>query len=151
MMKDHSILIKAFADLSPLQLYQIMQLRNEVFIVEQNCVYQDIDDKDQYAFHVMHFENEQLAGYTRLMPVDINYKGYSSIGRVVTKQIYREHGIGKQIMQASIDFCKANFNANIKISAQQYLEEWYAALGFKTSGGWYWEDNIPHVPMVYHL
>ena len=125
-----------------------MQLRNEVFVVEQNCVFQDADDKDEGCLHFMGFTNDELAAYTRLAPPGYIYKEMS-IGRVVTSPKHRSKGLGKELMQRSIDLCKHYFgDGRIKIGAQCYLLKFYESFGFKIIGERYDEDGIEHVHMM---
>lgn len=138
---------KSFNDLKNTELYQLLQLRNEVFIVEQTCPYPDMDDKDQKSLHVLGIENDLLVAYARLLPLCISYKE-ASIGRVVTSAKVRKFGYGKLLMQYSIDETKKHFNTNeIVISAQLYLEKFYTDLGFRSEGESYLEDDIPHIKM----
>ena len=141
------IKIKSYKDLTKNELYYSLQLRSEVFVVEQDCVYQDIDGKDQKALHVLGFKDGNLVAYTRLFkPGD--YFNEASIGRVVVKQNQRAFKYGYSIMEASIDAVKNYFNTTtIKISAQEYLEQFYTNLGFVKKGDAYLEDNIPHIAM----
>lgn len=145
--------LKKYNELSTDELYQILQLRAEVFIVEQQCVYQDLDSKDQDAFHLMlHNQDNLLLAYTRLLPPDISYKNYSSIGRVVSHPDFRSKGLGKSIMQKSILYIENLFPQNhIKISAQSYLIKFYESFSFQTIGDEYLEDNIPHTTMIKYL
>jgi len=140
--------IKSFSELKTQELYDILQLRSEVFVVEQNCVYQDIDYKDQKALHVLGIKNNQLIAYTRLFkPGD--YFEQASIGRVVVKQKERQYKYGYDIMKASIEAIKNLFNQTlIKISAQAYLKRFYNNLGFNEIGEEYLEDDIPHIAMI---
>jgi len=140
--------IKSFSELTTQELYDILQLRSEVFVVEQNCVYQDIDYKDQKALHVLGIKNNQLIAYTRLFkPGD--YFEQASIGRVVVKQKERQYKYGYDIMKASIEAIKNLFNQTlIKISAQAYLKRFYNNLGFNEIGEEYLEDDIPHIAMI---
>ena len=142
------IKVKSFQELSIDDLYDVLQLRSEVFVVEQDCVYQDIDYKDQKALHVLGFKRNKLVAYTRIFkPGD--YFEESSIGRVVVAKNERQHKYGYDIMKASIDAIKECFNQTlIKISAQCYLEHFYVNLGFKPVGKSYLEDDIPHIAMV---
>ena len=141
-------LCKKFEDLSPYELYAIMQLRNEVFVVEQNCVFQDADNKDQASYHLMGWKNDQLIAYTRLVPPEIVYKE-ASIGRVVTSPSLRGSGIGKELMERSIEKAKEFFKSNtIKIGAQLYLKKFYESLGFIQSSSIYLEDGIEHIEMI---
>jgi ElaA protein len=136
-------------ELSTSQLYDILQLRQEVFIVEQDCPYLDADGKDQSSYHVVFYENGLLIAYTRLVPKGISYENYVSIGRVLNKEIVRGRGIGKELMTYSIQKCKEFFSEDpIKISAQVYLLKFYTELGFVETGERYLEDGIPHCAMV---
>lgn len=139
-----------FSRLTLTELYQIMALRQEVFIVEQNCPYLDADGKDLACWHLMGFDGqEQIVAYTRLLPKGISYEEYPSIGRVVTSPQVRLTGVGKELMQASLDWMSRLFgNGPIKIGAQKYLERFYNTFGFRQSGEEYLEDGIPHIPMI---
>jgi ElaA protein len=140
-------ILKNFKDLSPYQLYAILQLRNEVFVVEQNCVFQDADDKDQDSYHLMGFLNNKLVAYTRLVPPGVVYPDMS-IGRVITAGIVRRSGAGKELMKQSIDHCYQLFGKGpIKIGAQLYLKKFYEALGFRQISEVYLEDGIEHIYM----
>jgi ElaA protein len=140
---------KTFTQLTIQQLYEILQLRSEVFVVEQNCVYQDIDGKDQKSLHVLGYKNEKLVAYTRLFKAG-DYFDKASIGRVVVAENERQHKYGYYIMHASIVAIKSYYNETIiKISAQVYLNKFYTNLGFKVVGEEYLEDGIPHVKMIY--
>ena len=139
---------KNFGDLSPQELYKILQLRSEVFVVEQNCIFLDMDSKDDGCLHFMGFVNDELAAYTRLVPPGYIYEEMS-IGRVVTSPKHRSKGLGKELMQRSIELCKHYFgDGNIKIGAQCYLLKFYESLGFKIIGERYDEDGIEHVHMM---
>lgn len=140
---------KAFQELSVDELYLILQLRNEVFSVEQNCVYQDADDKDQVAFHLCGWDGKTLAAYCRILPPGISYP-CSSIGRVVTSQQHRKGGYGKQLMQMAVEKTLTQFHCStIIISAQLYLKKFYEAIGFRQTSDAYLEDGIPHIKMQY--
>ena len=137
-----------FTELTPNQLYEILHLRNEVFVVEQNCVFQDADHKDQQAYHLMAWAGDDLAGYTRLLAPGIAYE-QMSIGRVVTSPKHRRSGIGKELMAESIRRCYSLFGeGDIKIGAQLYLKKFYESFGFTQVGEGYLEDGIPHIYMV---
>lgn len=140
--------IKTYHDLTKDELYALLRLRSEVFVVEQDCVYQDMDGKDQKALHVLGYKKEQLIAYTRLFgPGD--YFEHASIGRVVVKKEERQHKYGYGIMKVSIKAIDEHFNGKtIKISAQSYLKKFYNSLGFKEEGEGYLEDGIPHVAML---
>lgn len=139
--------IKKFTDLSVTELYQILQLRSEVFVVEQDCVYQDIDFKDQKALHILGFKNDKIISYTRIFkPGD--YFENASIGRVVVKESERKYGYGHELMKVSIDAVKTEYHQEkITISAQLYLKKFYESHGFIQIGDSYLEDGIPHIRM----
>jgi ElaA protein len=139
-----------FDQLSPFELYEIMALRQEVFIVEQNCPYLDADGKDPESWHLMGRNKEgKLICYTRLLPEGLAYEGYVSIGRVVSSPSARGTGAGKTLMQRSIEMCRHFFgNQPIKIGAQTYLLKFYEHFGFQSTGEEYLEDGIPHTKMV---
>ena len=139
----------AFNELTLEELYQMMIVRQEVFVVEQNCPYLDADDKDQKCFHVLGYENNDLIAYARLVPKGISYKNSVSIGRILTTEKGRGKGIGKSLVQFSIDETKRFFNTTeITISAQCYLIKFYESFGFKIVGEEYLEDDIPHIKML---
>tara|TARA_B100002003_G_C14017565_1_gene490807 strand:- start:421 stop:858 length:438 start_codon:yes stop_codon:yes gene_type:complete len=143
-----NISIKKFNELSLSELYQILQLRSEVFVVEQNCVYQDIDGKDDKALHIIGEVNGEIVAYTRCFDKGFYFEE-SAIGRVVVKDNQRKYGYGHQIMKASIKAIKDHFGTeNIKLSAQQYLIKFYESHGFTSIGEGYLEDGIPHIAMV---
>ena len=139
-----------FHHLTPQELYDIMALRQEVFIVEQNCPYLDADGKDPHCWHLMGRNGEdRLVCYTRLLPEGLAYKGYTSIGRVVSSPLARGTGAGKILMQRSIEMCIHLFeNQPIKIGAQSYLLKFYEGFGFQSTGEEYLEDGIPHTKMI---
>ncbi|WP_373057215.1 GNAT family N-acetyltransferase [Zunongwangia sp. H14] len=140
--------IKQFSELSTEELYQILQLRSEIFVVEQDCVYQDIDGKDQKALHILGKKEAKLVAYTRCFNSGFYFEE-AAIGRVLVKMEERKYGYGHQIMQASVKAIKDHFKTeNIKLSAQQYLIEFYESHGFSTIGEGYLEDGIPHIAMV---
>jgi ElaA protein len=139
---------KPFHALSPDELYAIIRLRNEVFVVEQQCVFQDADNKDPEAHHLMVFDNETLAAYARLLPPGLAYP-QMSIGRVVSAPAYRRTGAGKLLMQAAISSCHELFGAGpIRIGAQLYLLSFYQSFGFLQTSDVYLEDGIEHVEMM---
>ena len=137
-----------YQQLSKEKLYQIIRLRLEVFVLEQNCIYQDLDNKDQKAIHLVGEEEGKVIAYTRLFKKG-DYFENASIGRVIVKKESRKKDYGKIIMQKSIKELKNEYNEeNIEISAQKYLIKFYDDLGFKKIGEEYLEDNIPHIKMV---
>jgi ElaA protein len=140
--------LKKFNELTPHELYAILQLRIEVFVVEQHCVFQDADDKDQESHHLMGWQENKLVAYTRLVPPGHIYE-QASIGRVVTSPIVRRYGAGKQLMQESIKAIYQLFgNDPIKIGAQFYLKNFYESFGFKQISDIYLEDGIEHIYML---
>jgi ElaA protein len=141
--------LKKFAELTPFELYEIMWLRNEVFVVEQNCVFQDADYKDQKSWHLMGLnEKGKLIAYCRILPVGVSYN-MASIGRVVTNPVARRTGAGKILMQKAIEICSELFETKeIKIGAQYYLKNFYSSLGFHQTSDIYLEDGIEHIEMV---
>jgi len=140
--------IKKFDELTLHELYAILQLRNEVFIIEQNCIYPDLDDKDQAAWHLLCFNNDELIAYTRLLPPGVSYDD-PAIGRVVTAATARRSGLGKELMLRSIDACEKLFGKiPISLGAQVYLKHFYESLGFSAAGDMYLEDGIEHIKMT---
>jgi ElaA protein len=138
----------SFNELDLIELYAILQLRNEVFVVEQNCVYQDADNKDALSYHLSGWDGNTLVAYCRILPPGISYPE-ASIGRVVTSPAYRNNGYGRELMKEAIIQTQAQFDCNaIKISAQFYLQKFYEQLGFIQVSETYLEDNIPHIEMV---
>ncbi len=151
MMKLNWIL-KKFDALTPYELYDIMWLRNEVFVVEQNCVYQDADYKDQKGWHYMGVDDDgKLMAYVRLLPPGVSYEE-PSIGRVLTNPEARGTGAGRLLMQNAIEQCKALFgDVPIKIGAQYYLLKFYSSLGFVQTSDIYLEDDIEHIEMIRNI
>jgi ElaA protein len=142
------VFVKTFDELTTEELYQILRLRSEVFVVEQDCVYQDVDNKDQKALHIIGKKGDEIVAYTRIFkPGD--YFENVSIGRVVVNQDQRKYGLGKQIMHASLTAINERFpDSPIEISAQSYLLKFYTDLGFNAFGEEYLEDGIPHMRML---
>ena len=148
MMINMNWVYKNFNDLTVLELYAILKLRSEVFVVEQNCVYLDTDNKDQLSFHLSGWIGNELVAYARILPPGSAFEE-ASIGRVVTNPQYRKTGAGKALMQRAIEKTLQQFDVSaIKIGAQLYLLSFYKSLGFKISGPEYLEDGIPHIEMV---
>lgn len=140
--------IKPFKRLSADELYQVLALRCEVFIVEQNCPYQDVDGKDSGALHLMGFDNGLLVAYARLFGPGA-YLSESCIGRVVVKPSHRKLNLGNELMKRAMQAMDENFPKPIKIHAQSYLRKFYQSHGFRVSGDEFLEDDIPHLPMLY--
>ena len=144
--------IKKFIELSTEEIYHILKLRSEVFVVEQNCVYQDIDEKDQKAIHLFIKKNNEIIAYTRIFKKGDYYEENPSIGRVVVSKKERGKNLGKEIMIESIEFIKKEMEGRkIELSAQKYLDKFYKELSFYSEGEDYLEDGIPHQRMFYNL
>ncbi|MGF1815521.1 GNAT family N-acetyltransferase [Vibrio splendidus] len=142
----HSI---PFSELSTQQLYQLLKLRVDVFVVEQNCPYPELDGKDTLAGveHLLGYADAELVACARLLPPGTSYDN-TSIGRVATKQSARGDGLGHQLIKEALTRCEALWpNKTIDIGAQQHLENFYASHGFETISEMYLEDDIPHVDM----
>ena len=141
-------ILKDFDSLTPQELYAILRLRSEVFVVEQNCVFLDMDDVDQQCHHLMGWEEELLLAYTRLVPPGLSYEE-ASIGRVVTSPAGRGNGMGKTLIEKSIEgVCNLYGKGSIKIGAQFYLKKFYTSFGFEQVGDIYDEDGIEHIKMI---
>lgn len=142
--------LKKMEELSAHELYQILQVRSEVFVVEQNCVYLDADGKDEKGFHYCGWIGEDLVAYCRLLPVGVSYSDAASIGRVLTNGRYRKMGAGKILMKQAIQITYELFPTScIKIGAQLYLLNFYSELGFQQISDVYLEDGIPHIEMIH--
>mgnify|MGYP000114947440 CR=1 FL=1 len=143
--------IKKFSELSTNELYALIKLRIDVFIVEQTCYYPELDNLDQHpeTLHLLSFENDELLAYLRILPKSTRYIEYVSIGRVVIKESARGRGLGHQLIDKALAVCSQAFpKQSIKISAQAHLEKYYQAHGFTRVTGIYLEDDIPHIGMV---
>ena len=140
---------KPFDALTLTELYALLQLRSEVFVVEQACAFQDIDGQDQAATHLLGYtETGELAAYTRLFNAGISYPE-ASIGRVVTSPKFRRFGLGRELLRQSIAAVETLFGPQpIQIGAQLYLKEFYESFGFQQHGEGYLEDGIPHIHMI---
>ena len=139
------------SELTVASLYALLKLRCEVFVVEQNCVFLDMDNKDQQSWHICGWSKEELVAYTRLVPPNVAYK-QPSIGRVVTSPTVRNSGIGRKLMEFSIEKLFSLFGkTDIKIGAQLYLKKFYESLGFKQEGDMYLEDGIEHIEMIFPI
>ena len=142
---------KSFQDLTNEELYAIFRLRSEVFVVEQDCVYLDLDNKDQQSWHVMGWAENKLIAYTRLLPAGLAFEE-PSIGRVCTSPSARKSGAGRELMNYSIKKTLEIFGEQpIRIGAQLYLKNFYESLGFVPKGDIYLEDNIKHIEMVFPI
>ena len=139
---------KKFEELTPYELYFILQLRLEVFSVEQNCPYQDADNKDQFGHHLMGMKNDKLIAYARILPPGIAFSEIS-IGRVVNSPSVRRTGMGRLLMQKSLETARSLYGeVPVKIGAQLYLKAFYESFGFRQTSDIYLEDNIKHIEML---
>tara|TARA_B100001123_G_scaffold254174_1_gene283603 strand:+ start:428 stop:874 length:447 start_codon:yes stop_codon:yes gene_type:complete len=142
------IVVKRFNELSVEEIYQILKVRADVFIIEQKCIYKDIDGKDEKARHVLGKENNEIIAYTRILEEDDQYN-YPSISRVVVKKQNRGEERGKKIMKETIKYIVEELKEKtIVLAAQKYLEKFYRELGFIAEGEEYLEDEIPHQKMI---
>lgn len=141
-----------FSELSTEQLYNILALRQAVFIVEQHCPYLDADGLDSIALHLLGLDaNGRLATYARLLPEGSSYESYAAIGRVITAPFARGRGLGKQLMEQAVEQLQRHWgDLPIKLSAQAHLQTYYESVGFLPVGEVYLEDGIPHLGMIYH-
>jgi ElaA protein len=141
-------IVKTFDELTTKELYEVLQLRAEVFVVEQDCPYQDIDDKDMESYHVLGYSATYIAAYTRIVKPGISYPEIA-IGRVVVSPKNRGERLGRQVMERSIDYIELELKKQpIRLSAQSHLQKFYSDLGFVCTGKEYLEDGIPHVEML---
>ncbi|HUB61428.1 MAG TPA: GNAT family N-acetyltransferase [Puia sp.] len=139
---------KHFTGLTTDELYPILRLRSEVFVVEQNCVYLDMDNKDLVCHHLMGWKGKQLLGYSRIVPPGISYVE-SSIGRIVSSPAARGMGIGRELLVQSIrSLYRLHGKRDIRIGAQYYLKKFYESHGFVQTGEIYSEDGIDHIEML---
>ena len=141
--------VKAWNQLSRKEINDIFSLRSEVFVIEQECIYQDVDGKDEKADHVLLFVNNELVGYARVFNENIYFKE-ASFGRAVVKKSHRGEGYGHLLVEKSLEHLKTNKQSPIKISAQSHLKEFYSSHGFVAKGEEYMEDGIPHTAMYCH-
>ncbi len=142
---SYHILKREFNQLSVTELYQILDLRSRVFIIEQTCIYPELDYLDQMSMHYMLYDGDTLASYIRLIPPGYKFKELA-ISRVVTDPLYRQHGYATKLIKEAMEDIKG---CPIRISGQAYLKTYYEHLGFKVVRGPYQEDNIPHYEMIY--
>ncbi|MGF1740917.1 GNAT family N-acetyltransferase [Vibrio profundum] len=146
-----NFIVKQFKELSTDELYEVLRLRSEVFVVEQTCYYQDMDDRDRHpeALHVLGYQDEQLAAYLRVLPKGTTYSDYPSVGRVVIGESVRGQGAGHVLIECGIEACELkNPQQGIKISAQSHLQAFYRRHGFDVVSEEYLEDGIPHISML---
>jgi len=140
--------LKTYAELTKDQLYSIIKERINIFIVEQNCPYPELDDLDQGSYHLFFEEDGEIRAYCRILPKGLKYEEVS-IGRVIVKEAYRRNGIASILVRSAIDFVETELNeTEIKIQAQDHLRSFYGSFGFKSISETYLEDGIPHVDMI---
>lgn len=140
--------LKSFDQLSNQELYELLRLRNEVFIVEQNCVFPDLDGKDQQCYHLLGTENGNLMAYSRIVPTGLSYN-VPSIGRILVSPLGRGKMYGIELMEKSIDALEEIYGKSvIRIGAQLYLKRFYESFQFRQSGEVYDEDGIAHIEMT---
>lgn len=140
--------LKNYQEVTKDELYSVLRLRAEVFVVEQDCPYQDVDDKDQRAWHLFGVDQGEVVAYLRVFKAG-DYFQEISIGRVVVKPTYRATGLGHQLMKKAIRFIESKpGDTSIRISAQTYLKKFYESHGFKQVGAPYLEDGLPHIGML---
>ena len=150
-MNSIDFISKTFRQLSKEELYQILQLRAEVFVVEQNCSYQDLDDLDFDSYHLCGYLHEELVAYSRVIKPGLKYSG-SSISRVITKSTVRNLGAGKALIKESINECRKHWGQeDIFISAQERLKNFYDDIGFEINSHSYLEDGITHIEMKFNM
>ncbi|UCZ55229.1 GNAT family N-acetyltransferase [Bacillus shivajii] len=141
--------IKKFDDLTAAELYEILKERVNIFVVEQECPYPEIDGNDQVAYHIFNEQDGEVTAYARILPKGTTYPE-AAIGRVIVKKEYRGKGLGNELMQQTMDLLVNELHETaIKLSAQDYIKHYYAAFGFKQVSDVYLEDGIPHVDMLY--
>ncbi|MGL4989904.1 MAG: GNAT family N-acetyltransferase [Sarcina sp.] len=141
--------LKHFNELTTVELYEILKSRVEVFVVEQNCPYQDVDEKDKYSYHLFYEEDGRVVSYIRLIEAGRSYQ-VPSIGRVITLKEYRNKGLSRKLLVKGIELIKDLYESKeIKISAQAHLQYFYESVGFKKITEIYLEDDIPHIGMEY--
>jgi len=139
-----------FSELSAKQLYQLLQLRVDVFVVEQNCPYPELDDKDHQpdVYHLFAYQDEQIVACARLLAPGISFPQVS-IGRIATAKASRQGGLGKQLLNNALQRCEQYWpQQDIQIGAQVYLINFYQSFGFKRNSPDYLEDGIPHLDML---
>ncbi|WP_378186080.1 GNAT family N-acetyltransferase [Aquimarina sp. W85] len=141
--------VKPFKQLTIEELYEILRLRTEVFVVEQDCVYQDLDNKDQKALHVIGTKKGKIIAYTRVFDIGDYFDTTSSIGRVVVASDQRKFSYGHRLLQKSLEVIKQYYDTDkVTISAQLYLKKFYEKHGFVQIEDTYLEDGIPHIKMI---
>lgn len=144
------ISVYTFNDLTPQKLYEILKLRQDVFIIEQHCPYNDLDNLDQDSLHILIYSDHTLAAYSRILPGQLKHK-LPSVGRIVVHPAKRGQGFGKMIIFEALEFLKSQGHKHAIIEAQEHLENYYKTFGFFKTGSSYALDGIPHIKMVIKL
>ncbi|MBW3112469.1 GNAT family N-acetyltransferase [Bacillus sp. MCCB 382] len=140
--------VKSFTDLSTHELYELLQVRTEVFVVEQECAYLEVDGKDLHSYHLYREENGEVVAYARLLPAGVSYE-QPSIGRVLVKEGYRGKGLANELVKRGLAFIHEEWGQQqVKIQAQEYLREFYGSFGFRAITETYLDDGIPHIDMI---
>ncbi|MFK7756210.1 MAG: GNAT family N-acetyltransferase [Flavobacteriales bacterium] len=144
----YSIHIKEFSELNTTELYELIKLRIDVFVVEQDCPYSDLDGKDYGATHLWYASDDGvIMAYARILKPGVSYDE-AAIGRVIVAEDFRLYKLGSKLMKDAIDHISTDKNQAIRLSAQKHLEQFYENLSFKSTGKEYLEDGIPHVEML---
>jgi len=145
-------IISSFDELTNVQLYDLLKLRQDVFIIEQNCIYPDIDGYDKNASHLLIYEHDELVAYSRIFAPDAKYNEETSIGRIIVSQNKRGESLGKTLIEKSINYCITNYpKSDIRIEAQAKLKNYYSDLGFIGDSDVYLVDGIDHLQMIYKV
>jgi ElaA protein len=140
--------LKTFQQLTNIELYNILKERTEVFVVEQNCPYPEVDGKDVQSYHLFREEKGEIIAYLRILPPGVSYEELS-IGRVLVKKAYRGQKLAQQLMTEALHFIHNELKEpTVKIQAQEYLSQFYESFGFEAISEVYLEDNIPHIDMI---
>ncbi|WP_409296525.1 GNAT family N-acetyltransferase [Peribacillus sp. SCS-26] len=143
--------LKQFNELTSIELYNILQERTRVFVVEQDCPYQEVDGKDLEAYHLFKENDSGIMAYLRVLPPGVSYP-QASLGRVMVKEEYRGEGLAKELVTMGLEVIRQELGENaVKIQAQNYLKKFYGSFGFQAVTGIYLEDNIPHIDMVLEM
>ncbi|MCC5906412.1 MAG: GNAT family N-acetyltransferase [Balneolaceae bacterium] len=142
--------ITRFSDFPPSDLYEVLKLRQDVFIIEQDCIYGDMDGKDVQSEHLLIIDDGLLAGYSRIVPAGLKFE-VPSIGRIVVRHEFRGRNFGRKLVEKSIEIIREEYTGEIKIEAQFHLQFFYNSLGFVTISEAYNVDGIPHIEMSQHI
>lgn len=143
--------IKKFDELTTTELYNILKERAQVFVVEQNCVFQEVDGKDLDSYHLFREDNGRVIAYVRIVPAGLSFDEWS-IGRVIVHKDYRGNGLAYELMNQAIEFLNSELKIKtIKIQAQEYLHKFYSSFGFQSFSEVYLEDDIPHIDMILQM